>query len=88
MATIIDTLTNLSTTNYSEGVAIIPLPTGEIICIPKEGATAEEMELIQHIRDDVNNRPEPEPVVVTTEPTAEEYLIDLDYRLSMFELGL
>lgn len=79
---------DISTTNYFEGVAILPLPSGEIVCIPEDGATQEELELIQQIRADVENRPAPEPVIAVIEPTMEEYLLDLDFRLSMVELGL
>ncbi|QOX63664.1 hypothetical protein FRZ06_10025 [Anoxybacterium hadale] len=79
---------DISTTNYTAGVAIIPLPDGSIVCIPEEGATVEELELIQRIRDDVESRPAPEPIDVAPEPTTEEYLVDLDFRLSMIELGL
>lgn len=78
----------ISTTSYSDGVVILPLPSGEVVCIPEEGATAEELELIQQIREDVSGRPDLEPVIVTAEPTAEEYLLDLDFRLSMMELGI
>ena len=80
---------DIATTFYSEGVAIIPLATGEIVGIPEDGATPEELDIIQQIKDDVESRPEPEPPpYAEPEPTVEEYLIDLDYRLSMFELGL
>ncbi len=80
---------DISTTNYSEGVAILPLPTGEIVCIPENGATHEELEIIRQIKEDVEGRSEPEPLPYAEPgPTIEEYLIDLDYRLSMFELGL
>lgn len=79
---------DISTANYTEGVAIILLQEGSIVCIPEDGATAEELELIQQIKDDVSNRPELEPVIVPVEPTTEEYLIDLDFRMSMIELGL
>ena len=41
---------------YTDGVAIIPLLNGEILCLPEEDCTAEEMELIQAIRDDVEGR--------------------------------
>jgi hypothetical protein len=74
--------------NYSEGVAIIPLSDDSIVCIPEDGATAEELELIQQIRDDVESRPAFEPVIAPVEPTTEEYLVDLDFRVSMIKLGL
>ncbi|MBN7773152.1 hypothetical protein [Clostridium aminobutyricum] len=47
---------DISTTNYSDGVAIIPLPTGEIVCIPEEDATAEEMGIIEQIKADASAR--------------------------------
>ena len=36
----------------------------------------------------VTPAPEPEPEPELPEPTIEEYLIDLDFRLSIIELGL
>ncbi len=36
----------------------------------------------------VTPAPKPEPEPEPPEPTIEEYLIDLDFRLSMIELGL
>lgn len=79
---------DIATTNFSDGVAIIPLPDGSIVCVPEEGATADELEVILQIRADVESRPQPEPVIVPVEPTTAEYLIDLDFRVSLIELGL
>lgn len=79
---------DISIARFEDGVAIVPLPDGQILCIPEEDATIEELEIISEIKLDVESRPveeieEPEP-----EPSIDEYLVDLDFRLSMIELGI
>jgi hypothetical protein len=64
---------NLSQCNFTDDVAIIPL-NGEIVCLPLEDATADELEIIQAIRDDVEGRPIPEPVIVVPIKTEFEIL--------------
>jgi hypothetical protein len=64
---------NLSQCNFIDNVAIIPL-NGEIVCLPLEDATTEELEIIQAIRDDVEGRPIPEPVIVVPIKTEFEIL--------------
>jgi hypothetical protein len=59
--------------NFTDDVAIIPL-NGEIVCLPLEDATAEELEIIQAIRDDVEGRPIPEPVMIAPIKTEFEIL--------------
>lgn len=68
-----------------EGFTAVPLPKDDLgnqlpFYKPKlvndkwiEGATQEEI-------DAINNQPK--------EPTSDDYLIDLDFRISMIELGL
>jgi hypothetical protein len=67
---------DISKTNFVGGVAIIPLPDESMLCIPEEGATQEELEIIQQIKEDVAKRP-----VITPEPgehiTTSEERIDL-----------
>ena len=68
---------DIAKTNFSDGVAILPLPTGEIVCIPEEGATAEELELIEQIKADVAGRPPVEIPTVEALPSVEEQLSEL-----------
>lgn len=76
---------DISTTNYSNGVAIIPLPNNEIICIPEENATIEQLNIIQQIKHNVEKRPKPEPVEVKQTPTQEQRISDLE--LLALQLG-
>lgn len=76
---------------YNEGNYIIDETKEENKeLIEKIKAYAPYMELV--IKDDKvvdiipTERPEPEPIIL--EPTAEDYLIELDYRLTCIELGL
>lgn len=47
----------ISDCNFSENVAILKLDDGSIICIPEDGATTEEFEIIKAIKNDVESRP-------------------------------
>jgi hypothetical protein len=73
---------DVSTTSYSDGVAILPLPDGSLICIPEEGATPEELEIIRQIREDVAGRPVQEPEEVVAAPTAEDRLAAVEEALA------
>lgn len=58
---------DIATTNFTDGVAILPLPDGSIKCLPEQDATAEELAIIAEVKADVENR-----VIVVPEPTEEE----------------
>ena len=47
---------DISTARFEDGVAIVPLPDGQILCIPEEDATTEELGIIQQIKEDAANR--------------------------------
>lgn len=57
---------DLTKTNYSDGVAIMPLPDGSIVCIPEQDATADELGIISEIKADVENR-----IIEVVAPTEE-----------------
>lgn len=69
---------DISTTNYSDGVVIIPLPNNEIVCIPEENCTSKEYEIIQCIKEDVKKRPVIEPVDIKPQPTQEDRISQLE----------
>jgi hypothetical protein len=76
---------DIAITNYSDGVAIIPFPD-EVVCIPEDGATLEELEIIRQIKEDVAGRPVVEPEPVVAPPTAEERLAALEDKLAQSEV--
>ena len=79
---------DITTTDYLEGVVVIPLPGGEIVCISEEGATSEELKIIQLIKADVEERPPIEHEPITPEPTLEQRnRADIDYLLMMTDLA-
>ncbi len=79
---------DITATDFLEGVAIIPLPNGEIVCIPEDGATSEELNIIQIIKADVEARPPIEHEPITPEPTLEQRnRADIDYLLMMTDLA-
>ncbi|GEM_PF-5384887 len=69
---------DISTANYSDRVAIIPLSDGSIICIPEENATGEEKEVICQIKEDVAGRSVEEVPVMEIIPTTEERISALE----------
>ncbi len=68
--------------NISENTLIIPSVTEYT-----EVVITAEIEGISDIKT-IQLFPYVEPQVIQPEPTVEDYLIDLDYRLSLIELGL
>jgi len=65
---------DIADTNYVEGAATVSLPTGEIVCIPEQDATLEELDIIRQIKEDVALRPVLEIVPSVPMPTTEERL--------------
>lgn len=64
--------------NFYNGIAIIQLNIGETVCIPEEVATEEENELIQAIKEEVENRETPEVKPSTNLPALEERIKALE----------
>lgn len=68
-----DIAINIDKCNYAEGVAVLSLPDGGIMCLPEEDATPDELEVIQSIRAEVETRtPTPQDPPVVPEPVDEE----------------
>lgn len=80
---------NLDKTDLRDNILIITNDDGSIQCIPEDGATVEELSWFEEFR---HAYPEgkPQPVIEPQEPqpSTEDYLIDLDYRISKKELGV
>lgn len=79
----------ISSCNYSDGSAYIPLPDSSVVCISKQDATAEELEIIALIKADVDGRePAPNVPIVTLETrvvTLEDENASLRKRLAQSE---
>ena len=69
---------DISITSFSEGVAIIPLEDGTIVCISEQDATEEELVIIAEIKADVKARPVIEVPEVIPQPTSEERISSLE----------
>ena len=80
---------NLDKTDLKDNVLIITNNDGSIQCIPEDGATVEELRWFEEFRQAYpDGKPQPAIEPQEPQPTIEDYLVDLDYRLSMKELGV
>lgn len=80
---------NLDKTNLVNGMLIITNDDGSIQCIPEDGATEDEKAMFDEFRQAYpNGKPQPVIEPQPPQPTEEDYLLDLDYRLSKIELGV
>jgi len=80
---------NFDKTDLRENTLIITNDDGSITCIPEEGCTADEKAMFDEFRVEYPDG-KPQPVVEQQPlvPSQEDYLLDLDYRLSLIELGV
>ncbi|WP_315065871.1 hypothetical protein [uncultured Clostridium sp.] len=76
-------------TNLRDGVLIIQNADDSITCIPEDGATEDEKAMFTEFRQAYPNGKPVSPVKKQApQPTQDDYLLDLDYRLSKIELGV
>jgi len=80
---------DIDTINYNKGIAIIPLPSGEIVCIPEEIFTQEERQLVDEYIKLHANDTEPEVVEPLTPVKTElEILRETVDALVLASLGV
>lgn len=77
----------ISNCNFNNGVAIIPLPDGSIDCIPEDGATESELSIIQQIKEDVESRPEPEPIEPNIDEIKQSLITESKTKLDTYLVG-
>jgi hypothetical protein len=65
----------------------MPLPDGSIECVPEEGATPEELEIIQQIKADMLNRPIVPPEEPSKIPTLQEQVDAICSVVDMILMG-
>lgn len=80
---------NLDKTDLINNTLIITNDDGSIQCIPEDGATEDEKAMFDEFRQAYpDGKPAPPIEPQTPQPTQDDYLLDLDYRLSKIELGV
>lgn len=80
---------DLDKADLKDNVLIIANDDGSIQCIPEDGATEDEKAMFDEFRQAYpDGKPQPVIEPQPSQQTEEDYLLDLDYRLSKIELGV